>query len=206
MQRRIVSASCAVALIAVVIGWFGVQARADDDPKPQDPARWLLFAVDDESSTERTIAAYLKEKDDVQGSFRLFPGDEEDVYVTYSLSPDDAPTIEAMVDTTVSNRTDAGIVIERRIYLRAAHVLPDELKTAEARSRILELSNTYMRTKWAPGRIYIDTDGDIALETSINIPAADVPIHVEMVRDHLLRMMNGWGDFYGMLDAEFDLP
>lgn len=161
----------------------------------------LIFVVQDETAVEQQIKAYFERKE--YKCTMIFLGENEDdgvLQVPWGLDPE--PDLDVYVDTLIAAR-DGDDVTERVIRVFAWYKLPEALKTPEARRRILELNNQYMEEKWAPARIVIDKDGDILLETFVNIPAQKVPIHAEMINDVMLRLLNGWGNYWEVLKKEF---
>ena len=63
-----------------------------------------------------------------------------------------------------------------------------------ARAPVLEMINTFSQEFWAPPKIYLDDDGDIRFEWFINVPSEDAPVHLELVRDAIVRIGLNWED------------
>jgi hypothetical protein len=166
---------------------------------------WLLYPAQDEASVERKVAAYLKATEGLEGKIETFEADTSDVYVLYKLTPGNAPGILVTVDTLVAGK-DKDKVTERTIELAAVYTLADEAKTPAVRQKILELNNSWHQENWTPGRIYLDTDGDLVLETYVNIPGQNTPIHAELVRDALLRIKSAWNEYYPRLAPIIKTP
>ena len=146
----------------------------------------------------------MKERGNIDATFKFLDKEKKDLYLQYTLDPEGTPKISVGVDTMVTAR-DEGKVTKRAVRAAAFFVLPPSAKTPEARRKILELNNTWHQQKWMPGRIYLDTDGDVAMETYINISGAATPIHAAMVTDMLLRMNSMWGVYYKQLAGAVDL-
>ena len=55
---------------------------------------------------------------------------------------------------------------------------------------------------------YLDAEGDLVLESFINIPGPDIPVHAEMVSDVLVRTLSTWKQYYAELarTAPLDEP
>jgi len=147
---------------------------------------------------------YLKEKGNIDAITKFLDKEMKDLYLQYTLDPKGTPKIKVSVDTMVTAKGE-GKVTERAVRAAAFYVLPPSAKTPEARRKILELNNEWHQKKWMPGRVYLDTDGDVALETYVNIPGATTPIHAEVVSDLLLRMNSAWGEYYKRLAGVVDL-
>ena len=92
------------------------------------------------------------------------------------------------------------------VTLTAYYVLPDSAKNAEARASILEQINAWHVGRWVPQRIYLDEDGDIVLESMLNIPGNNYPVHAEIIGDQIMRMYSAWAEFYQLLDEVIDAP
>ena len=88
------------------------------------------------------------------------------------------------------------VVTERMVSLTAYYVLPNSAKNAEARVLILEQINEWHVGRWVPQRIYLDEDGDIVLESMLNIPGNNYPVHAEIIGDQIIRMYSAWAEFY----------
>jgi len=186
-----------VVMIAAV-GLYWVQAQ-EPDPSTQPWAQ--LRVVQDEESVEKTIARYLREKDGLQADYRFSGDDEEDLTLKYTFDLEGTPEIPLLIDTMITGRSPEGDVTERCIKLFAFYVMPDEAKNDETLAKVLALNNQWMQEKWVPGRIYVDTDGDVCLETFVNIPGAEFTVHTELVRDAALRMAGAWQEYYGRLQG-----
>jgi len=170
---------------------------------------WLLYVSNDEESIEKRIARYFRENYDVEAEYHF--ADENDLILQYAFSsPDEAfPEISTYIDTRPSAtemRNGEEVVTERMVTLNAYYVLPDSAKNAEARASILEQINAWHVGRWVPQRIYLDEDGDIVLESMLNIPGNNYPVHAEIIGDQIMRMYSAWAEFYQLLDEVIDAP
>lgn len=169
---------------------------------PEAGEEWLLDVSSDEESTEKRIASYFREQYDVEAEYHFL--DEDDLYLEYGFAADEGefPAIAVYVDTVPSalNEDEGGTVTERRVTITAYYVLADAAKTPANRAAILEQINLWHVERWVPQRIYLDEDGDIVLESTVNIPGDEYPVHAEIVGDQILRMYSAWSEFYQELN------
>jgi len=193
----------AVVVIALALG-LGVWASQGGDEFDMSSSAWLLYPVQDESSVETTIARYIKQKMNIKADVKFLDDDMSDLAIYYPILPRDAPHLQVRIDT-MSARKKADRIVERVIILKAYYVMPDAAKTPETRQKILEASNEYMLKYWIPDRIILDRNGDIVIQTLINIADKNAPIHCEAVVDGLTRMLGGWSSYYEMLDEAIGL-
>jgi hypothetical protein len=213
--------SCAAMLLSIPAYADGPEAieHQSTEPRTDRPQvsashEWLLPVVNDEETVEKRIARYIREVHGIEAEYK-FAG-EDDLFLQYSFNShgEDFPNIAVFVDSLPSNReetADGDIITERRVTISAYYVLPDEAKTSDSRAALLEIINEWHIGKWVPQRIYLDHDGDIAMESSINVPGKDYEVHAEVVIDQMYRMYSAWASFYQVLqdtdDAEtFVMP
>lgn len=182
----------------------------DEATAKSEKSQWLLPVSADEETMEKRIAAYVKKAHDIEAEYHF--ADEDDLVLKYVFSSDDAafPEVPLIVDSEESNSVqldDETIITERRVTLTAYYVLPDAMKTSEYRAQLLEVINLWHVGKWEPQRIYLDKDGDITMQSSINVPGKDFQVHAELVADQAFRMYSAWQEFYATLNsAEFASP
>ena len=182
-----------LCLAVVVVASIAVTAA----PPSTDHELSLIYVSQNESDMERAISKYISEVHDIQAEIVELPDLPGDLVLKYGLDPDGAPELTAVVDSGISAQDkEKDLVEERYIRVRAYYVLPDSAKTPAMRAKILELNNTFHNEKIAPGRIYIDEDGDLALQTLVNVPGLEVPLHAEVILDALVRMNMAWGEYY----------
>ncbi len=166
--------------------------------------KWLLPVATDEESMEKRVASYIKKFHEISADFEF--GEEDDLFLKYTFESenDEFPQIPVYIDSEPSNSIEVDgetVTTERRIVIKAFYVLPDEAKTEEARRVLLDLFNTWHLTKWVPQRLFLDADGDIAMESAINVPGEDFAVHAEIVIDQLYRMHGAWGEFFKELTS-----
>jgi len=185
-------------LLAAGLAWSG-PARAEES------SDWMMRPVNDESSIEKMIARYMKKVDQVEAELRFIGDSEDDLALLYQLKPKAAPVMKCGVDTQVSGG-EPGHVAERVVKITCFYVLPEKFKTPAMRAKLFEAINKYHQKYWMPQRFYLDKDGDIVVDNAINIPGKEFPVHVELVRDVLLRTVSGWNGFYQILVDDLGLP
>lgn len=176
-------------LLAVALLSLLVTDPAQAKKKSVIPRNAALTVCQDEGSLETVLARYISQNYDVNAETGASEQDPSDIYLYYNLGSD--RTIRAVVDTAVTGRLGTDVT-SRSVFLRAFLVLPAEAKTPEARAAILEYNNEWMVRYWLPGRVYLDGDGDVVLETHYNLPRADVALHAEVVYDQLERLASSW--------------
>jgi Putative bacterial sensory transduction regulator len=204
-KRLVIRRSTAALLCVLVLSGTVLPLAVAQDTAVEAPKVALLHVCEDEATVERAIGAYIKTQHDVDADIREWPRIPGDVFLSYSLSPANAPRAQVTVDTYVSARKD-GVVLERRVTIRTHFVLEDKFKTPEIRAKLLELNNEFMKGRWIPHRVYLDKDGDVCLESHLNIPGKDYPIHPELVHDLIYRTLLSWDAYYPELAKVIPLP
>jgi hypothetical protein len=195
----VVSASVALLLLTPTR-----PARSDDAPAAVSP---LLKVCQDEATLEKQIEAWLRTVKEVPGvKLSYADKEEQDAGVLIPVDCEGVPHLRVVIDTAASGRDDAGKVTERMISVDSYYVLPDAAKTPEARAKLLELNNTWMRDNGSPDKVYIDKDGDVYFATTINIPGPDVSVSAELVFDAIARTRPFWEAYYPLLKKELNLP
>jgi hypothetical protein len=197
-----------LAVVALAMS-SGCATTPTTQPEVSRQPSWLLYVSNDEESIEKRIATYFRENYDVEAEYHF--AEENDLILQYSFSsPDEAfPEISTYIDTRPSAtemRNGEEVVTERMVSLTAYYVLPNSAKNAEARVLILEQINEWHVGRWVPQRIYLDEDGDIVLESMLNIPGNNYPVHAEIIGDQIIRMYSAWAEFYQLLDQILDAP
>ena len=187
----------------------GCATTPTTQPEVSRQPSWLLYVSNDEESIEKRIATYFRENYDVEAEYHF--AEENDLILQYAFSsPDEAfPEISTYIDTRPSAtemQNGEEVVTERMVSLTAYYVLPNSAKNAEARVLILEQINEWHVGRWVPQRIYLDEDGDIVLESMLNIPGNNYPVHAEIIGDQIIRMYSAWAEFYQLLDQILDAP
>ena len=197
-----------LAVVALAMS-SGCATTSTTQPEVSRQPSWLLYVSNDEESIEKRIATYFRENYDVEAEYHF--AEENDLILQYAFSsPDEAfPEISTYIDTRPSAtemRNGEEVVTERMVSLTAYYVLPNSAKNAEARVLILEQINEWHVGRWVPQRIYLDEDGDIVLESMLNIPGNNYPVHAEIIGDQIIRMYSAWAEFYQLLDQILDAP
>ena len=187
----------------------GCATTPTTQPEVSRQPSWLLYVSNDEESIEKRIATYFRENYDVEAEYHF--AEENDLILQYAFSsPDEAfPKISTYIDTRPSAtemQNGEEVVTERMVSLTAYYVLPNSAKNAEGRVLILEQINEWHVGRWVPQRIYLDEDGDIVLESMLNIPGNNYPVHAEIIGDQIIRMYSAWAEFYQLLDQILDAP
>jgi len=192
----------AIAIVGVLAaGTWSALAEHGSDPFATDP-QWQLTVVQDESSMEESIAAFLKARTDWKVKRLYLDEAEEDLMLEYAFTFDAVPEIELRIDTEVSGHVDNDTVTERLIRVFFFHELPDTAKTPEVIVQMLAFNNMYLFNRFAPDRILIDEDGDLFFATTINLPGPMVSVHGEMVYDAVVRMVDEWQEYWPKLAAD----
>ncbi len=197
-----------LAVVALAMS-SGCATTPTAQPEVSRQPSWLLYVSNDEESIEKRIATYFRENYDVEAEYHF--AEENDLILQYAFSsPDEAfPEISTYIDTRPSAtemRNGEEVVTERMVSLTAYYVLPNSAKNAETRVLILEQINEWHVGRWVPQRIYLDEDGDIVLESMLNIPGNNYPVHAEIIGDQIIRMYSAWAEFYQLLDQILDAP
>jgi len=197
-----------LAVVALAMS-SGCATTPTTQPEVSRQPSWLLYVSNDEESIEKRIATYFRENYDVEAEYHF--AEENDLILQYAFSsPDEAfPEISTYIDTRPSAtemQNGEEVVTERMVSLTAYYVLPNSAKNAEARALILEQINEWHVGRWVPQRIYLDEDGDIVLESMLNIPGNNYPVHAEIIGDQIIRMYSAWAEFYQLLDQVLDAP
>ena len=197
-----------LAVVALAMS-SGCATTPTTQPEVSRQPSWLLYVSNDEESIEKRIATYFRENYDVEAEYHF--AEENDLILQYAFSsPDEAfPEISTYIDTRPSAtemQNGEEVVTERMVSLTAYYVLPNSAKNAEARALILEQINEWHVGRWVPQRIYLDEDGDIVLESMLNIPGNNYPVHAEIIGDQIIRMYSAWAEFYQLLDQILDAP
>ena len=151
----------------------------------------LVFVEQSESLVEIQIDDYLREKEGFEIAVNEYESIPDDIFLRFEDSYDTAPDLSFLVDTLRSGTDDDDVVTERVIKITSWYVV-EVTQDHWARAPLLEMINSYSQDFWAPPRIYLDSDGDIRFEWFINVAAADAPVHLEQVRDAIIRIGLGW--------------
>jgi hypothetical protein len=160
----------------------------------------LLYPTNSEGDLERQIGKYFEDEKGWNVDYSVWDEAKDDIILKVRFQAEDAPSISLSVDTFASAQDSDGDVTETRIKVSAwaeYHITPNH----KDREKALETLNTYMSTKWVPYRVYLDKDGDVYMESMVNIPGASYPVHAEFVYDLVYRMVTAWTALYADLKA-----
>lgn len=148
-----------------------------------------LTVVQDESSMERAIEAYLESEHKLIVHERMFDGDDLALVLPYEGDP--MPDFWVSVDSQPLNRDeDSGKVTERGLVLNVyTSVLVPEEKFEPA----IRVINDLNRRK-VFASVYIDTDGEIVLSWTLNV--LEQGLATEYVYDAIVRMVENWATLY----------
>jgi len=197
MNKRTVAL---ISLAAVGSLLLGAPAQEGGTRSGASAKGAVIHVCQDEAEMERAIAAYIAETHGIHADLNEIEDIPGDIYLEYVLGDGPAPKLPVYVDTAPSaHETETGRVSERCVRIHACLLLPKAAKTSANRLKILELNNTWHREKWTPGRLYLDEDGDLVLETFLNVPGPKAPLQAEMVFDMLQRMAKAWQEYYERL-------
>ena len=168
---------------AILAGSLAAWAQAQELP--------LVFVEQSESLVEIQIDDYLRRTEGFDIAVNEYESIPDDVFLRFENSYANAPDLSFLVDTLQSASNEDDVVTERVIKITSWYIIkvtPDHW----ARAPVLEMINSYSQDFWAPPRIYLDSDGDIRFEWFINVAAEDAPVHLEQVRDAIVRIGLGW--------------
>jgi hypothetical protein len=194
----------ALLSIALILVAPTRSARSDD---ASAPVSQLLRVTQDESSLEKQIEAWLRTVKKVPGTqIKYLDEEKQDAGVIVPVDCEGVPPLKVVIDTAPSGHGADGKVTERVISVDSYYVLPDSVKTAAARAKLLELNNKWLSEQGSPDKVYIDSDGDVYFSTSINIPGPEVSVNAELVFDAIARMRPFWEGYYPLLKKELNLP
>jgi len=152
-----------------------------------------LTVVQDESSMERTIEAYLKGEHDLVVQEVML--EEDDLALSLPYDGDPMPDFRVTVDSQPLNRDEhTGKVIERGLVVNLfTGVMVPESKFEDAIRVINELNR---RKVFAS--VYIDTDGEIVLSWTLNV--LEQGLATEYVYDAIVRLVQNWDALWKELE------
>lgn len=192
--------SARTALLAITLTALVFLGGAPTPAIGQDEGAALLFPTSSDRDLENQIGAYLEANKGWKVDRTLYKGNEDDVLLKVGFNWDDGvPTVNYTVDAIASGRNEADEVTETRIRIATYYKLGITADHA-MRSRALEALNEYHEKYWMPHRVYLDSDGDVIFESSLNIPGIFSPMHAEVVADAIARSNSGWRTLHEHLD------
>jgi hypothetical protein len=180
-----------VLMVAMLLSLGGaVVAYCDND---------MLAVVQDESSMERTIKAYLVDVHKLIVDEKISKDDANDMYLELPFKGDPMPKFRMTIDSqSLNTDNDTKKVIERGVLFN----LYTNIKVPEAkRAGALQVINDYNRRK-AFCSVYIDTDGEVICSWILNV--LEQGLATEYVYDTVARLQNIWKAVYPDLKAELD--
>ena len=167
----------------------------------QDEGGALLFPTSSDRDLEKQIGKYLQENKGWEVDYNLYRGDPDDVLLKLRFDWDDGvPAVVYTIDAIASGRDEADEVTETRIRVATYYKLGITAQHA-MRAKALEALNDYHEKYWMPHRLYLDGDGDVICESSLNIPGIFSPLHAEGVADAVARSNSGWRTLHEHLGA-----
>ena len=151
----------------------------------------MVFVEQSESLVEIQIDDYLRETERYEIEINEYDGIPDDVSLRFDDTFDSASDLSFLIDTLQSATDDNDVVTERVIKTTSWYVI-EVTPNHWARAPLLEMINLYAQDFWSPPKIYLDGDGDIRFEWYINVAAEDAPVHLEQVRDAIIRIGLSW--------------
>ncbi|TNF28598.1 MAG: hypothetical protein EP329_17605 [Deltaproteobacteria bacterium] len=176
------AASLALTLAAALLS-LGACGTTSGGITPKSPE---LTFVNDESSLEETIGAFLETK----GLKVARVGESGDTWLVLVWDGGGKPNFRITVDSFVSSTSD-NVAKERAILLRletGIHVGPSDLRN------VYDRLNAHHSSNWA-GTWYVDpSDGQLEATWALNIPQEVAAIEAGLVHDALVRMVVSWNE------------
>ena len=178
-------------------------AQEETTAKIDPDSKWLVFSVNDESTMEEKIGEYLRTVKKLNVSYTYAKSDPSDLILKIHFTLDPKPDVMLNVDTLSSSRDGT----ERCITVRAWYILPDRFKkSASDMDRIRRYNERFMEKYFAPERVYVDKDDDLAMSCYLNVPGKDTPVHAEFVADLVARMAGAWTTYFKGFTEEIGNP
>jgi hypothetical protein len=199
---RVTAVLC--ALPTGLLPWFAPQSTLKVLPQ-STPA---LRVSSSDRALEQQIGEYLQQRKGWRIQFEMLPSNPDDLLLFASFECGEGiPDIRLMVDALPSARNKTtNEVTETRLRVSAVYRYGVHPGHAQ-RTAVLEALNELHSRFWAPERSYLDRDGDLVLESSVNIPGQEFTVHPELVSDAMERLILGWKDLYRLLgDRSLPLP
>ena len=161
-----------------------------------DQKNWFHSSDQDNENLIKSIGKYIDTFYDVTPKYIFDENDK--LILTYDLRSGDSPTIKVYVEALAPNERTFGEVArltERRIKVSSYIDVSEYIKDTAKRLEILELNNTWLNKLWEPHSISLTAAGNIALNSSINIPGKDFPVPIECIRGLLSGTLTGWEEY-----------
>ena len=175
------------SLASVLLLAAATTARCDND---------MLTVVQDESSMERIIKAYLVDTHKLIVEEKTSKDDANDLYLDVPFKGDPMPKFRISIDSqSLNTDKDTHKIIERGVLLN----LYTNIKVpAEKRTAALGVINDYNRRK-AFCSAYIDNDGEVICSWILNV--MEQGLATEYVYDAVVRLQNIWKAMYPDLNT-----
>jgi hypothetical protein len=150
----------------------------------------LLRVTQSDKDLEQQIGKYFSEEKGWKVDYSQYGEDENDLLLEVSFGSDEAPPISFLIDVVPAAKQGDQIT-ESRVRIQAwftTEIGPDHPKRVDW----LEALNAFNAQYWMPHRTFLDGDGDLWLDSNINIPGADYPVHPELIADAVIRTAYAW--------------
>lgn len=194
MNLRAIIGGATMAVAIVLLPLCG--QASGEEASPSSPGK-MLSVCEDDSSIEEAIADYIKAKKGWKLRYEYRGPDRKDLVLRCEFWFEGVPSLRVAIDTAVSGRNpEDGSVSEMVILIRSLYETPQRAKGKQTQLDIIQAINRWHRKVWAPGHMQLDSDGDIVLSTTINIPGKESAVPAEMVVDAINRMGASWYRFY----------
>lgn len=170
--------------------------RQEYDSINPEQTKWLLFADKSNEDLIKMIGRYIDTFYHVTSNY-IFR-DEDKLVLTYDLSSGDAPKIRIYVEALAQKHMNYGgnvKLTDRRIKVYSFINISEYTKDKNLRQDILELNNKWLNEVWIPHSLTLTANGNIAMNSSVNIPGKDFPIPVECVRDLISGTLSAWENY-----------
>ena len=178
-MRKLMTMIAAVACLAL---WAGSVARADDDK---------LVVVQDESSMERKIESYLKDKHQLTINEKFATPD--DLYLELPFKESEIPAFRVLIDTEPLNKDANGQINERgiRVQLFTGIKVP-----ADKWADVIRIVNDFNRRKTFCSACVdnVTYGGEIVMDWTLNVLPDGLA--TEYVYDALARETAIWKAMY----------
>lgn len=162
----------------------------------------LLFMTESEKELELAVKAYVDAKKPWKVSVQVNNSNPDDFWLVYNFTfaISKIPDLKMVVDTQASARRD-GKPSQRVIKIIGFVSGVRYASNNPRRVEMLEFFNEWAIQHWF-AQAYLDKDGDIRVQWSINIPGADVPVHAGQVLDAMDRLYSTWVELGTALKAK----
>jgi hypothetical protein len=174
-----------VSALILVMSVHGVAKAAGD-------GLVLLFPANSEKSNEEIIGKYLEKTEGWKITYQLNSKNHDDVYLKLTFGLGDIPSLSMTVDCIITGRNRATKDVTSNVIKLHAYAKIGVKPSHPHRKKVLELINDTTGSYLWPQRMYLDRDGDLALEALIAISGKDVPAHPGQINYEIRRMIDGW--------------